>query len=632
MASITSVNFTAELRLNDTTPQLVLTDTTDYGAQSIMPADDPNGIITANGPAGMFYNNTNFGAPDLPDPLTTTTNSITIPLPLDGNGNLLKGNYSVTYTVRVTDLTQASLTSPVKNINYEKPTASVVMSVDLGAPLLTTDDQTGYTIDTIQPTITRDHDLFYPASFNRPSVQGTAKVVTTNVILVTPGQTVAYTSTLAATTSYDYGDGITLTDLVNGQGQLDIVGNQNICQVYCCLNAAFDRYIAESRSNSRRAIEVREQWEQATAAAVNLDYAIRCGKTTDANEIIQEIRRVLDCDDDCDCGDEPQLVVGMSSAAGSVTVVAGSGITVTSTMGGGTTEYTVSMDAALLSKLNVLRNAIVVAGTNVTVTSVTVGDEITYTVNADSQIQNAAAVLIAAIAGVTGANVQEALESLKALIDAIVAGDIDVTPIAGVAGTTVQAVLEGLKALIDALTAGDIAVTPIAGLAGTDVQTVLQSLDTAVDTNTTNITTNTGNITTNTTNISTNTTSISTINTTLSNLVPPSWTVVDTFTNDWGSGTIGDLLPFQYRNDPFGNLVFSGAIVNSGTPGSDDIFTLPAESRPSSDVVIMAIDTSGGTSDLFGLQIDASNGTVSLVVNTVQANMVLHVNASVRRV
>ena len=643
MASITSVAFTAELRLNDPTPQLILTDTTDYAGQGITAPDAPAGIITASGPAGIFYNNTNFGAPDVPAPLTSPTSTITIPLPLDQNNNLLQGDYSVTYTVRVADLTQASDTTD-KTINYADPVANVVMSVDLGAPLLTSDDQTGYTVDLITPSITRNHDIFYPASFNRDPIEGTAKIVTTNVILVVANQTVAYTSTLVSDLTYDYGDGITLTSQITGNGQLDITGNADICEVYCCLNAAYDRYLEQSVSDTRRAQETREQLELATSLTFLLFAAIRCGKTEDINGYVEQIRSVLSCTDDCECGDEPQLVVGVNGSTGTVTVVAGSGISVSSTSGGGTTEYTVSMEAALLSKLNSLFNTTAVAGTNITITSTTSAEgNIEYTINAASQIQSAPDVPITAIPGQIWDDVQEALVGIKGIADTnttsisnLTASAIAVVAIAGVTGTEVQTVLESLKALIDgntsaiaALTASDIATSPITGVTGTDVQAMLSSLKSLIDDTVTNTTTNTGNISTNATNISTNTTNIGNNTTAIADLQPESWTVVDNFTSGWNNDPNASLLPLQYRRDPWGMLHITGGLRNSGTPASTSIFVLPVGYRPTGDNYAIAYDDSGGATDFFAILINSSDGNVTFQ-GSVQANAELFINFTTR--
>ena len=638
MPNIQSVTFTAELRvkgaahLTSTVPQLILTDTTDYASQGVVIGDGPAGVISATGPAGQFYNNTNFGSADIPAPLSAPLSTIVIPLPLDQNNDLLKGSYSITYTVRLIggDMTEATLTKNV-TINYDSPTANVVMSVDLGAPLLTSDDQTDYTQDLIQPTIIRDHDLFYPASLNIDPIEGTAKIVTTNTIFTVADQTLAYTSTLLSDTSYDYTDGITLTDQVGGNGQIDIVGNADICQLYCCLNAAYDRYLKQSSSDTRRAIETRDQLEEAVSITFLLDIAIRCGKTEDIAGYVDQIKRVLDCNDDCDCGDEPQLVVGISSSGGTVTVVAGSGITVTSVSGGGTIEYTVSFDAVLLSKLNGLFNTTLLAGTNITITeSVNEVGDIVYTINASDQLQSAPDVPIDPIAGQSWDDVQEALVGIKGIADTnttsianLAAASISVAAIAGITGTDVQAVLAELKGLIDgntstidALTASDIDTSPIAGVTGAEVQTMLSSLKTLIDNTVSNTSTNTTNISTNASNISDNATDIGNNTTAIAGLAVPSWVAVQGgvgFNDTWNNDPNASFEIAQYRVDR-GALQITGGFRNSGTPASDLIFSLPEGFRPSVTTYgTLYLESGTGSPAIIGLRINSTNGNVTYV-------------------
>jgi len=70
-----------------------------------------------------------------------------------------------------------------------------------------------------------------------------------------------------------------------------------------------------------------------------------------------------------------------------------------------------------------------------------------------------------------------------------------------------------------------------------------------------------------------------------------------------------------------------GAVANSGTPSSEDIFVLPVGYRPTGDVIFTAYDNTGGAASLFGIEITSSTGQVTLQ-GTLQANMRLFVNGS----
>lgn len=89
--------------LDNSPKDLVLTDGSNYASIGI----DPNnvlGIIKAtylSVPNQIFYENTNFGTPDVD--LSSSPDSGGIDLPLDGDGNVLPGEYQFDYTIRVAD-------------------------------------------------------------------------------------------------------------------------------------------------------------------------------------------------------------------------------------------------------------------------------------------------------------------------------------------------------------------------------------------------------------------------------------------------------------------------------------------------------------------------------------------------
>lgn len=621
MASITSVDFTAEFQLDNATKQIILTDTTDYVGQGIIGGDGPAGIITATGPAGIFYSNTNFGDADVPAPLTSPTSTKTIALPIDGSGNILQGTYSVKYTVKLVtgDSSQAEKTT-VKSINYTKPVADVEMTVNLGAPLLTSDDLTDYTIDLITPSIVYDHDIFYPASLSVDPIQGASKIVTTNVIFIVAGQVLAYTSTVVATTTYDYGDGITVTDEVTGNGQIDIDGDATVCQLYCCMRAAFNRYLRESTTDSRRAQETLEQLNEASSLLLLLDVSIRCGKTEDTNDYALQIKEVLDCNDDCECGDEPQLVIGSGSTFGMVVVDEGPGITVVSVSGGGLTTYTVSMQSDLLDKLNASFNTTLIQGTDITISSVVDGSgNIAYTINADSQIQTATQVLISAIVGLSAANVQDALQELKDLIDVNIA---DIATNLGNITTNTSDIATNVTNIGTNTTNIATNVTNI-GTNTTDIATN----DGNITTNTSDIATNVTNIGTNTTNIATNVTNIGTNTTAISDLQVEAWIDVDTFNAGWDNDNDTSITQLQYRKDPQGVLHLKGGVRNSGTPAGSTIFVLPSSHRPIDTTFVSGFDDANDT--YHGVEMNA-DGSVT-VIGALEAAMRFHiVGGSVR--
>lgn len=103
-----SLNLTGstEFKLNLTPKIMTFTDTTDYPGQSVNPSD-AKGCLTITGPTGTIYNNTNFGTPDI---LPGTTDFFDRNLPLNNSSEVVQGNYTIQYRVRVDNVLTASIT------------------------------------------------------------------------------------------------------------------------------------------------------------------------------------------------------------------------------------------------------------------------------------------------------------------------------------------------------------------------------------------------------------------------------------------------------------------------------------------------------------------------------------------
>jgi hypothetical protein len=97
---------TTEFKLNVTPKIMTFTDTTDYSGQSVNPSD-AKGCLTITGPTGTIYNNTNFGSPDI---LPGTTDFFDRNLPLNTSSEVVQGDYSVQYRVRVDNNITANIT------------------------------------------------------------------------------------------------------------------------------------------------------------------------------------------------------------------------------------------------------------------------------------------------------------------------------------------------------------------------------------------------------------------------------------------------------------------------------------------------------------------------------------------
>lgn len=85
--------------LNVSPKSIKFEDITDYSSQSVNPSDVV-GCLTLTGPAGVFYNNTNFAAPDI---ILPATPNVFKNLPVNSQNNVIQGNYIVDYRIRVSN-------------------------------------------------------------------------------------------------------------------------------------------------------------------------------------------------------------------------------------------------------------------------------------------------------------------------------------------------------------------------------------------------------------------------------------------------------------------------------------------------------------------------------------------------
>ena len=119
------------------------------------------GVITVSGPQGTIYENTDYDNPDI-TPGTSRESVIAIPLPLDPQTEyqVLKGNYTVRYTVRDITIPEDSTAVEVYSYTFDEPEIETTISSGPYSGILRSNDDTDYG-DNIT-TLTREHRIQYP--------------------------------------------------------------------------------------------------------------------------------------------------------------------------------------------------------------------------------------------------------------------------------------------------------------------------------------------------------------------------------------------------------------------------------------------------------------------------------------
>ncbi len=388
--ALTTVTYDSFFNYNLATKTISFTDTTDYTGQG---SSDVDVTVVAKVEApisGVFYNNTNHGDPDI-DPDVSRDSLHTIALPTGVDGLPEQGLYTI--TLQYDDDGSTSGTPVVINevktftLDYSSPTAQLEMTVDCITPLLSSNDVTSYTINGVDPTIVRAMEINYPASMQLPSVTGTANLLSTRTFYYVTGQTIEHSGAITANLTYDFSNGFYVIDEVSGSEFVGVACDGDICDIYCCIRSQWQRYEAAKTNNAVLATKELSKFNNIMSLTGLVGAAVKCGKSSQVSEYVEEILAIAECDAGCSCDDgTPQLVTGLAINGNDVIVAEGTGIQVDEVTGGGTTTYTVSISSENITKLANMTASIVDAGTNVSVaTNVVVVNGIpttTYTVTA----------------------------------------------------------------------------------------------------------------------------------------------------------------------------------------------------------------------------------------------------------
>lgn len=377
-----TISFTTEFDLTSTPKKFNFEDTSDYVGQGIALAD-VNGSFKITSPSGIvIYNNlsyTNAGC-DIQNSVARTNQS-TINLPLDADGNVEQGVYTILYTVYDVKVEYYTVTNTY-TVDYATPTLKIQQTVDCVTPLFTSKDATSYVVNGITPTITGTHTLTFPVgsglTADTAAITGTGSTITEGKEEFANG---TQTTTIESEMTYVFADGLTIVDSLTGFQEFK-VDCTFICSIYCCLSELETRIanaagVNQTEYNRLVTISGHIAFLQGLA-----QLAISCGKPDDVDAYLAEMQRILECNNNCGCsGDDPALVTGIGGTGNTVVVDSiSSSIIVTSTIAGSTTTYHLTVNPTVTATIAALYNTALTSGTYVTATpSGIIGGIQTYT-------------------------------------------------------------------------------------------------------------------------------------------------------------------------------------------------------------------------------------------------------------
>jgi len=249
--------------------------------------------------------------------LTRANTQLTpISLPLAYNDTIVNGEYTVTYSLR--ELGESVITNTVTlDYLFELPEGSISSVVDLTltSPSITVVDNTNYTYNNITPTGIPTLKLYYPADVDLPEVS-----VEASQLVVTSFYTGSQVGVLEASKAWNYSSLISDTtftignvtvysnDVVTDRINIPVEANGDVCTIFCCMKD-FGARLYQAKSSPTKYAQLSAIAGQVAFYFSSITAAYECGKTENVNLWVNEIRSLVDCNEDCDCdGATPILI------------------------------------------------------------------------------------------------------------------------------------------------------------------------------------------------------------------------------------------------------------------------------------------------------------------------------------
>jgi len=382
-----SIVVTAKSRLDKVNTLYKVIDTTDYAAQGV----DFGGVDTVFGyitgilfsdginTSTIYANPVTSGTPDM-DLSFSGNNTIPITLPLNSDGSLKKGQYSLYYTI-VTDI--ASVTgeqtfSAVDIYDYDFPEVCLSHEIKCATSQIASQDSTNY--GAYASTISRVHTLYPPpAAHKSNATNGLTLLIYNNICTNT------WTQEVISTVLFVFSATFEVSATISGSDEFEVICDTDICKIKCCMDKRFKEY-----QNCKNPAQAQRTYNDviipAQTALLQFLIAQYCGNATQSALKIAELKEILGCSGECDdCDSDPTSVIPTSPAA-AITYDIDSpdgSVSVTSEYIGDVLTYHIQVSAALQDIINNLAPVNVVGSSEITVVESEVMGVKTFTIYAN---------------------------------------------------------------------------------------------------------------------------------------------------------------------------------------------------------------------------------------------------------
>ena len=309
----TDITFTSVV--SKAAANLTLTDTSTYSAGDLSWASgDSRILVKIVDPLGStVQDNTDTSNPDI----STGGGSVSINLPTT-NGDIIAGDYIVTLTYFDvgTPLTQFDR-GYTFTYNYTRPTVDLSITNSVINPIyFKSVDNTDYSVNSVTPTITRSHILYYP-----PSVGGfystTSSTLSVSTFYTGSGEVKLTPTTSYAFTSGYYNDATgtavnwTLIDTWSKVEDYTVSGVSSSCDLECCLSE-LQAQVDSSKGKSSYDANL-GKFNYASSLVTLINKKFDCNKSQEATPLIEEFKRVTGCTNNCGCDSDSVQVIGIGT-------------------------------------------------------------------------------------------------------------------------------------------------------------------------------------------------------------------------------------------------------------------------------------------------------------------------------
>lgn len=232
----------------------------------------------------------------------------TISIPLDSStGMPIPGDYTITLTTIVAGGTQPGTYEKefTYTYSYIRPSVTITQSVNCFLARFISTDTTTYMVNAVQPTLTRTHNITYPADSDIPVETYVTQTVTVNAPKVWNG---IFTTSIRSTLEYVFTDSLVIDDKVSGAQSFTVACDVNGCQMNCCINTLNQQYILQLATNPTLAAQTRATLDRAVQLRDLFIYNQQCGNTDEMAQNLALFYEVTQCSPDCSCGETGQVV------------------------------------------------------------------------------------------------------------------------------------------------------------------------------------------------------------------------------------------------------------------------------------------------------------------------------------